>query len=829
MENRIQDVFGFTLSMDVYLIIFDEVFQASVWQVRKYSRQDYIDNTRFAHSVTDFVPCSLVGIFDLARLDDDVKMTNPLKHIGIALAFCLAMACANQDNNQGETKEPSKPEVIPNPSADFQSPEATIASVNLPEGYKLELVASESMLNEPVAIAWDGNGRMYVAEMCTYMQDVDGTDTKEPWGKILLLEDTDNDGKMDKRSIYIDSLVLPRMILPLDDRLLVNETYTYDLWSYSDTNGDGVADEKIQLYHEDKVDNRNLEHQASGLIWNIDNWIYNSRNPVRFKFVNDKILVDSLLDAPQGQWGLTHDDFGRLYYSSAGGEVAALGFQQNPAYGSFELDDQLMDDFDATWPIIATPDVQGGLQRLRPDSTLNHFTASCGQEIFQGDHLPEDMRGDLFICEPVGRLIRRAKVINQDGQTFLKSAYDQKEFLASTDMNFRPVNLATGPDGCLYIVDMYRGIIQESNWTREGSFLRPVIKRMGLDKNIGRGRIYRLVYDGDKPGPRPQMLQETSAELVNHLAHPNGWWRNTAQKLLLLRNDKSVVKDLEKMAANNYSWFEKLFSSNDGLAVVSRIHALWTLKGLGALEKNILLRALADEDPQVRKTAIWLSEDYLKAQDEEIRTALKALKGDSSGDVRIQLVLSLRYDKSKEGRALLQEIKESNVQNTLLQALATASLTVGSEPDFIKKLRTEIAGKSPYSRELISKGAETFRQLCATCHGIDGKGVMNKEHKLLAPPLFGSKRVASNDRGSVIRILLHGLSGPVDGKVYPDVMPSMEANDDEWIASVLSYVRFRFGDDASTIRDDHVKAVRDENNGRKKYWTIAELEKLEKK
>ena len=550
-------------------------------------------------------------------------MTNPLKCLSIVLFVSLATAC-NNNQHHSESKEPVKPELISNPSSAYLSPEESMKSFNLPEGYKLELVADESMLNEPVAIAWDGNGKMYVAEMCTYMQDVDGTGTKEPLGKILLLEDTDNDGKMDKRTVYIDSLVLPRMILPLDDRLLVNETYTYDLWSYKDTNGDGTADEKILLYDDDQADNRNLEHQASGLIWNIDNWIYNSRNPVRFKFKDNKIIVDSLLDAPQGQWGLTHDDFGRLYYSSAGGEVAALGFQQNPAYGSFELEDQLMDDFDAVWPIIATPDVQGGFQRLRPDSTLNHFTASCGQAIFQGDHLPEDMRGDLFIAEPVGRLIRRAKVINRDGQIFLKSAYHQNEFLASTDMNFRPVNMSTGPDGCLYIVDMYRGIIQESNWTREGSFLRPVIKREKLDKNFGRGRIYRLVYEGDKPGPRPQMLQETSAELVKHLAHPNGWWRSTAQKLILVRDDKSVVADLEKMATDDYSWIEKLFSS--AKSNKSAVHALWTLKGLDALDKNILLKALKDEDPQVRKTAVWLSEDHLKAQDEEIFTALQAIE-----------------------------------------------------------------------------------------------------------------------------------------------------------------------------------------------------------
>ena len=747
------------------------------------------------------------------------------KKLTVVFSICTAVACNNQ--HRTESSEPLAVEIVAHPSPSYLSPEETMRSINLPEGYKLELVASESILNEPVAIAWDGNGRMYVAEMCTYMQDVDGTGTKEPLGKVLLLEDTDNDGRMDKKSVFIDSLVLPRMILPLDDRLLVNETYTYDLWSYKDTNGDGIADEKIQVYNDNQTDNRNLEHQASGLIWNIDNWIYNSRNPIRFKFQHDKIIVDSLLEAPQGQWGLTHDDFGRLYYSSAGGEVAALGFQQNPAYGSFELEDQLMDDFDAVWPIIATPDVQGGPERLRSDSTLNHFTASCGQAIFQGDHLPEDMRGDLFICEPVGRLIRRAKVINRDGQIFLKSAYQRKEFLASTDMNFRPVNLATGPDGCLYIVDMYRGIIQESNWTREGSYLRPVIKREKLDKNIGRGRIYRLVYEGDKPGPPPNMLQETSEELVKHLAHPNGWWRNTAQKLILLRNDKSVVSDLEMIATGDYSWLKKNFpSKRNELLAISRIHALWTLKGLGALDKNILLHALKDDDAQVRKTAVWISEDYLKTQDLEIVTALKALKDDVSGDVRMQLVLSLRYCKHEEARALLQEIKERNVENRLLQALSSASLTVDREPDFIKKLKGEIAGKSPYSRELITKGAITFRQLCSTCHGTDGKGVMNKEHKFLAPPLYGSKRVASDDREVVIRILLHGLSGPVDGKVYPDVMPPMETNDDEWIASVLSYVRYAFGDDASTVRDDHVKEVRDMTSGRKKYWTLSELEEL---
>ncbi len=173
------------------------------------------------------------------------------------------------------------------------SPEESMKKVQLPPGYHLELVASEPMVQEPVAIAWDGNGRLFVAEMNTYMLDVYGTDKYKPISRIKLLEDTNHDGKMDKASVYIDNLVLPRMILPLDDRLIVNETNTNHLWSYRDTNNDGVADEKIRVYENNLVDTRNLEHQKSGLIWNVDNYIYVSRDRIRFRYKNGMIQADS--------------------------------------------------------------------------------------------------------------------------------------------------------------------------------------------------------------------------------------------------------------------------------------------------------------------------------------------------------------------------------------------------------------------------------------------------------------------------------------------------------------------------------------------------------
>lgn len=738
-------------------------------------------------------------------------------------ALCLG-ACTTSETTYPDV--PPQPVALEtNPSPEYLTAEESMKHFHLPEGYRLELVADEHMLNEPVTLAWDGNGKMYVAEMSTYMQDIDGTGTQAAKGRVSLLEDTDGDGKMDKHSIFIDSLVLPRMILPLDDRLLVNETYTYDIHSYRDTNDDDKADEKKLVYHSSEVDNRNLEHQASGLLWNLDNWIYLTRNPMRFKYAGDHLTVDSLLDAPQGQWGLTADDYGRLYYSNAGGETAATGFQLNPAYGTIEMEDQFTAEFEEVWPIIATPDVQGGLVRLRPDSTLNHFTASCGQSVFQGDRLPGHLKGDLFICEPVGRLIRRAKVINKSGEIYLENAYNKQEFITSTDMNFRPVNIFTGPDGCMYIVDMYRGIIQESNWTRQGSFLRPVIERMTLDKNFGRGRIYRLVHEGFERGPQPNLLSAPTQELVDHLAHPNGWWRNTAQKLLILKNDPSAIPALTTLAMNDQSWFNNLLGKTQ--STVSRLHALWTLQGMNALDPHMLLTLLQDPDAQIRRNAIWLSEDLLQKNNTAMLNALVALKNDPSADVQLQLLSSLRYSKSDLAKQTIQDMRSANSQNKLLVLAADKSIRANTPlSDDIRKLRIQIATKSPEHRELILKGVTIFKQLCATCHGIDGQGAVTKSGQRLAPPLAGSPRV-QGPRPIITRIILNGLTGPVDGKKYPDVMAAMEANDDEWIASILTYVRYQFGNNSSMVWPDDVAKIRKETAGRKSYWTLEELEELQ--
>lgn len=734
-------------------------------------------------------------------------------------SFLLLLAACGSPDRVPETLA-IRPPVIQNPNPSPRSPEESIKEMHLPEGFRVELVAAEPLVQEPVAVVWDANGDMYVAEMRTYMQDIDATDENLPISSVIKLVDTDGDGKMDKRVVFIDSLVLPRMLLPLDDRLLVQETYSTSIYAYRDTDGDGKADEKKVVYYSDVVDNRNLEHQNSGMVWNLDNWIYTSIS-LRYKWTGDGLKIDSLKDGLWGQWGLANDDFGRLFSSSAGGETIAKDFQNMPAYGDLnEYDKQYEKGFHEPWPIIATPDIEGGKKRLKEDSTLNHFTATCGQTVYRGDKLPAYMKGDLFVCEPVGRLIRRAKVVNENGTRVLKNPYDKAEFLASSDMNFRPVNMATGPDGLMYIVDMYRGIIQEGNWTGPSSYIRPQILRFGLDKNIGRGRIYRIVHESSTPSEKPALLKASSEDLITYLSHPNGWWRDNAQKLLVLRNDKAVVPLLKNLALQETSFMDKVLFWRQETPLIARIHALWTLEGMQAIEKELLLRLMNDDLPEIRKMAIWLSEPFIAEGDAQILAQLSTLTKDPDVDVKIQLALSLQKSELNTVTPLLSQVVEKANQSDLLYRASDLTLKRLAASQEVP-IKTD--GLNDAEKVLVLKGAENYKSICSSCHGADGKGI-SLGSSLVAAPLSGSPRVAG-DAGKLIRILLHGLQGPIDGVEYASIMPSQRNNDDQWLAEVISYIRTNLDNNAAPITVKEVAEIRKNENDRSEPWTLEELNK----
>jgi mono/diheme cytochrome c family protein len=468
--------------------------------------------------------------------------------------------------------------------------------------------------------------------------------------------------------------------------------------------------------------------------------------------------------------------------------------------------------------LVKTPDVNGGPNTLRLDSTVQHFTSVTGQSIFRGDRLPPSLVGDYVVAEPVGRLIRRAKITDKDGKINLHNAYQQEEFISSRDMNFRPVNTFTGPDGCLYIVDMYRGVIQEATWAQPGSYLYAQIKSKGLDENVRRGRIYRLVYEGLEPSPLPIMLDEPARKLVTYLSHPNGWWRDNAQKELIIRGDKSVVPALNQMVRGTQGTSSKTPST------LGRLHALWTLEGLAALTPELLTVALKDPDSQIRKAAIRMSEPYLKKDDPVINVGIQALVQEKSSDVLAQLLVSLRVSSAPGSEALVQQIQQ-HPDNELLLGVQ-GSLQKNEE---VKKYGYKLMALEEPARKSIIQGAAIFKSLCAACHGPEGQGLTTQ----VAPPLISKFKLIEQKEG-VIKIMLHGLTGPVDGKTYNDQMPPMGANNDEWIAAVLNYVRYDLCmrsfpkmnagyNNWVIVQPEQVKKVREEYAGRSKPWTWEEI------
>jgi putative heme-binding domain-containing protein len=698
----------------------------------------------------------------------------------------------------------------PKPPLQPLTPQEEAKHFLLPKGYRMEPVVTDPDIAEPVAAVFDGNGRLYVAEMRTYMQDIDGRDQHAPRSRVSLHESTKRDGVYDKHTAFIDNLVLPRFVLPLDNSVLVMETDSDDIYEYRDTDGDGVADKKKLWYH-GAGRRGNLEHQQSGMVWGLDNWIYTTVNAFRLRWTPTGVLKEPT--APNGgQWGLTQDDDGKMWFVDGGGERGPVNFQQPIVYGAFQAPGQVEEGFETVWPAPGgIADMQGGMMRVRmPDAVLNHFTAACGQDVFRGDRLPEDLRGDLLFAEPVGRLVRRAKVVVTDGLTQLRNAYPKSEFIRSTDQLFRPVNMTTAPDGTLFIVDMYRGIIQESTWVEPGSYLRKKVEQYQLDKVNGRGRIWRLCHEGIEPNRTwPRMLDETPAQLVRHLEHANGWWRDTAQRLLILRQDKSVSPALQQVAR----------TSKNPLA---RAHALWALEGLGTLDAALVRETIKDANPRLRVQAIRLSESLVKAGDKSLTSDVQALAKDANPNVVIQALMTLQLLKVSDAAAVIRATMTAN-RSRGVKEIGGQLLQPQDDSGGFTLFRF-----TPDQRKTMERGATIYKELCYTCHGHDGRGsplAGAPEGTTQAPPLAGSSRVLGH-RDGVINVLLHGLIGPVEGKSYTSLMAPMGSNNDEWIASVASYVRNSFGNSASFITPAEVAKARAAAGGRNYPWTVEELQTL---
>ncbi len=604
-------------------------------------------------------------------------MTPPLRLLSAlaVLFFCAERAAAVDKIVPGShTKDrgPDSPELhFKFPPPPVLSPQEELKTFALPPGFKAEVVASEPMIDSPVAISFDDQGRLYVCEMRGYMHDVDGTGEDQPIGRISRLEDTDGDGAMDRATVFVDRLVMPRAVMALGDGALVGEPP--NLTYYRDTDGDGIADEKEIVSTEFGKAGGQPEHMANTPLWALDNWIWCGSHPQRFRFQKGKFIAEAAAGA-RGQWGLAQDDWGRLFFNFNSDLLRAdlfpaAYFARNPnLVKPASLNFKVIEE-QTTWPSHPTPGVNRGYQdkQLRDDGTLATATAAGGASIYRGDLFPAEFRENAFIPEPAGNLVKRVILTESGGVVTATNAYQDREFLTSTDERFRPVNTCTGPDGALYVVDMARGVIQHRFFLTH--YLIANIKDRNLEQPCNRGRIYRIVPEGAKP--RAVKLSRESAAIVPLLAHSDGAVRDAAQRVLIERGDASVVDAVKALAAS-------------GPTPQARVHALWTLEGLAALTPEILTPRFQDKDEKVRATAVRLADRTLAPE-------LLKLVADPNAAVRVQLAFSLSAQPAPEVEQALVTLVRKGGSPLLAEAIASGLR--GRELEFIETLLKQPAAK----------------------------------------------------------------------------------------------------------------------------------------
>ncbi len=614
-----------------------------------------------------------------------MKVTRSFLFI-LLFSFSLALPAKGQ---RGDRRGESQPPLtgIQIPPAPVLPPDAALTTFTLPPHFKIQLVAAEPLVENPVALQFGPDGRLWVVEMRGYMPNLEGRGEDQPVGRVVVLEDKDGDGKMDSSKIFLDHLVLPRALCLVRDGLLVGEPPK--LWFCRDTDHDGQADEKIEVAA-DYGSYANPEHTANGLLWGRDNWIYSANYSGRFRNVDGRWERSPTIS--RGQWGLSQDDFGRLFHNSNADQlradlVPAEYLVRNPNYRAAGANVQIAKDQNV-WPGRVNPGVNRGYQKWQlRDGRLATFTAACAPLVYRGNNFPAEFYGNVFVCEPAGNLVRRNVIHEEHGVLTAENAYQQKEFLTSTDERFRPVNLCNGPDGALYLADMYHGILQHHLYVT--TFLRQQILDRHLDAPNNLGRIYRVVSDVGPRNSPPQLERLSTVELVKILSHPNGWHRDTAQRLLVERRDASAVPPLRNFAAAEQN-------------PIARLYALWTLDGMGRLDRATLEASLRAKEPKVRSAAVRLAEPFFKASASSalLRQAITMASTEADAEVIRQLALSLGEIHEPEAGSALGFLLKKYAAD-LYTREAVLSGIGGRELEFLQELwrdsgwRIESSGRTP--------------------------------------------------------------------------------------------------------------------------------------
>ena len=558
------------------------------------------------------------------------------------------------------------------------SAEEAIQTFRLPQGYRIELVASEPTIGDPVALAFDPQGRLFVLEMGDYPMQPD------PQGRVIVLEGSDGQGGFNKRSVYADKLPFPTGLMLWKDGILV--AAAPHIYYLPDKDRDLRADERRVVLSGFNPYNPQL--RVNGILYGIDNWIYGAypkvgpsrRHPEQFgqpgeplhfpdhpeveavdisslgtdfRFRPDELKLEPV--SGNSQYGNAFDAWGNRFALWNNNHIrhpviAHRYLARNP-YLTVSSAMQFPSDHEnqsTVYPVTERP-------IYIHESQVWKFTSSCGNSVYNAAQFPERLRGAYFVCDPLHNLVH-CDLLSPIGATFSASrAFEQKEFLASTDAWFKPVFTTVGPDGALYIVDYYRKYIEHPDYVPEG-----LEGQFDLRSGAGKGRIYRVVHQSSQPTTQPDLQSAAPNQLVDALSHPNMWWRITAQRLLAERQDESAVSALRELVgtANRPE---------------SRIHALWTLEALGQLGPDVVLQALGDKDAPVREHAIRLSE---QVDSPPVVKKLLDLVEDPDHRVQFQLACTLGLLPESESFRPLTQILTKNLEDRWFQI---AVLTSASE------------------------------------------------------------------------------------------------------------------------------------------------------
>ncbi len=556
------------------------------------------------------------------------------------------------------------------PPAPVVPAEEAVDNFKVAPGFRVELVAAEPLVDDPVAIDWDADGRLWVVEMRGFMPTVDGKGERAGFGQVVVLEDHDGDGRMDASTVYLDGLVMPRAVAVVEGGVLVAEPPK--LLYCRDTDGDLRADEK-EVVLDGYGKQGPVEHTDNGLMRALDNWMYNAKSSLRLRFDDGEVLTDK---TPfRGQWGVTQDNYGRIYTNSNSSYLHADLFpgdylQRNPRLSTRHgVNTRIVRD-QSVHTIRVNPGINRGYRdgMLRDDGRLARTTAVCGPGIYRGDRFPASFVGDAFVPEPSGNVVSAFDLRNDgvairaEHRLYKDEQWGKREFLASTDERFRPVHCETGPDGAMYVVDLYRGILQHKIYVTK--FLKKQILERNLDKPLGLGRIYRIVHEDTEPGTtRPDLSAASDGALVKHLDHPNGWWRDTAQRLLVQRDATSAAGKVAEMA-------------RDGDRPLGRIHALWTLRGLGAMDAATAVAAMGASHPKVREAAVRTAEPLLASEKKgRVLDAIASRVTDEAPGVRLQVMLTLGEARGTDrAEAAMADLLTAHAESRYLRQAAVSGL-----------------------------------------------------------------------------------------------------------------------------------------------------------